>query len=397
MRTLCSFKKLAILIWIVNLSAICASTLSYIYLSYYTYKETGSLLYSQIVLFSPMVLPVLFVGQIYRLSDRVSPRTLLMLSNFLALIVVVLVYSLLPSFALVAIIGGILIGTIDAVQRVGRIVAIKCYFNSSNIESTLPLTLTAQFIAGGIAGAAMMMVKGNMMPWHALVITAVLFSIAAFAAFVLPRVERPKTASVPEFSALIRTFKNLLYTHPQLRRSFWQFIIFVSVYQGFFNVSRITLPAHVLSLSESYVGLLQAVNSIAALGGAIFYYVLSKRGYRVAPLFMAAISAFFMAIASGGTSVLSSYGAYFFYIFFFELVFFKLQSDVVLATPDDAMPLIASVQYAGVYAGMIVAIFVGSLLLEYMGLFWVSLVFIAFYFAVFQCVDLSFKSVKRPV
>src|ERR1700739_4815289 len=122
-----STKKLTILIWIINLCAICASTLSYIYLSYYTYKETGSLLFSQVVLFSPMVLPVLFVGQIYRLSDRVSPRTLLLLSKAVALLIAILVYSVLPTFALIAVVGGIAIGALDALQRVGRIVAIKCY------------------------------------------------------------------------------------------------------------------------------------------------------------------------------------------------------------------------------------------------------------------------------
>ncbi|MDI2591842.1 hypothetical protein POF45_10425 [Pseudomonas sp. 681] len=397
MRISYSLKNLTVLIWIVNLCAICASTLSYIYLSYYTYKETGNLLYSQIVLFSPMVLPVLFVGQIYRLADRISPRTLLLLSNALALLAAVLVYSLLPSVALIAIVGGIAIGTLDALQRVGRIVAIKCYFNSANVESTVPLTLTAQFIAGGIAGATMALVKGEMMPWHALAITAVLFAIAAFAAFLLPRAERPATATIPQSAALIATFMTLMRTSPQLRRSFWSFIIFVSVYQGFFNVSRIILPAHVLGLSEGYVGLLQAVNSVAALVGAILYYKLNKRGHKLAPLSMAAASALFMMAAAYGGGLASSYGAYFFYIFFFELAFFKLQSDVVLATPANAMPLVASVQYAGVYAGMIVTIFFGSLLVEHIGLLWTSVIFAVCYWAATLLFSFSFKPAEQVI
>lgn len=379
MQTSCSLRKLTVLIWVVNLCAICASTLSYIFLSYYIYKETSSLIYSQVVLFSPMILPIVFVGQIYRLSDRVSPRKILCLTNLLALWVAVCVYLLLPHFAFVAVVGGIAIGALDALQRVGRIVAIKCYFNSVNIESTLALTLTAQFIAGGIAGAAMAMVKGDMMPWHALLITAVLFSIAAFAAYLLPRVKRPVATSVPQLAALVKTFTDLLKTNLQLRRSFWQFIIFVSIYQGFFNVSRIILPAHVMGLSEGYVGLLQAVNSVAALVGAVFYYTLSKRGYILAPVYMAVVSALFMIIAAYGGGLISSYGSYFLYIFFFELVFFKLQSDVVLSTPVNAMPLIASVQYAGVYAGMIVTIFLGSLLVEYVGLLWAGVVLFVCY------------------
>ena len=397
MDTRSSLRNLTVLIWIVNLCAVCASTLSYIYLSYYTYKETGSLLYSQVVLFSPMVLPVLFVGQIYRLSDRVSPRALLLLSNTLALLVAVLVYSLLPTMTLISIVGGIAIGTLDALQRVGRIVAIKFYFNSKNIESTVPLTLTAQFIAGGIAGATMVLVKGEMMPWHALAITAVLFAVATFAAFLLPRAERPATAAIPRSAALIETFANLMRSSPQLRRSFWSFIIFVSVYQGFFNVSRIILPAHVLGLSEGYVGLLQAVNSVAALVGAILYYKLNKRGHRLAPLSMAGASALFMMAAAYGGGLASSYAAYFLYIFFFELAFFKLQSDVVLATPANAMPLVASVQYAGVYAGMIVTIFFGSLLVEYIGLLRVSVVFVVFYLVVALLFSFSLKTAEQVI
>lgn len=392
-----SLKKLTALIWVVNLCAVCASTLTYIYLSYYTYKETGSLLYSQIVLFSPMVLPVLFVGQIYRLSDRVSPRALLLWSNALALLAALVVYPLLPTFTLISIVGGVAIGTLDALQRVGRIVAIKCYFDSKNIESTVPLTLTAQFIAGGIAGATMVFVKGEMMPSHAMVITAVLFATATFAAFLLPPAQHPVTVATPRSAALIKTFSNLLTSSPQLRRSFWSFIVFVSVYQGFFNVSRITLPAHVLGLSEGYVGLLQAVNSIAALVGAIVYYKLNKRGHRMAPYSMAGASAFFMMAAAGGGGLASSYIAYFLYIFFFELAFFKLQSDVVLATPPNAMPLVASVQYAGVYAGMIGTIFFGSLLVEHVGLFATSVVFVLFYLGAAVLLSSSLKATEQAV
>ena len=363
-----STKNLTILIWIVNLCAICASTLSYIYLSYYTYKETGNLLYSQIVLFSPM-----------------------------ALLVAVLVYSILPTVALIAIVGGVAIGTLDALQRVGRIVAIKCYFNSQNVESTVPLTLTAQFIAGGIAGATMGLVKGEMMPWQAMLITATLFAIAAGAAFLLPKADRPASGALPPSAALIATFSQLMKTTPSLRSSFASFIIFVSVYQGFFNVSRIILPAHVLGLSEGYVGLLQAVNSMAALAGAILYYKLNKRGHRLAPLSMAGASALFMMTAAYGGGFASSYIAYFFYIFFFELAFFKLQSDVVLATPANAMPLVASVQYAGVYAGMIITIFFGSLLVEHIGLFATSMVFAGSYLIVMKLLSSGLKPVEQTV
>jgi hypothetical protein len=369
--------RISLLLWTINLCAICASTLSYVYLSYTTYKSTGSVFLSQVVLFSPMVLPVVFVGQIHRITDRISPRALLLGANLLSLAAGAVVYALLADVPMVALAGGVLIGALDAVQRVARIVAIKRYFDSGDVKATVPLTLTAQFIAGGLAGAAIGAVRGEMTPLVALALTCMLFAAAAGAAASLPAARAlafpaAERSLWPAFSALLRS-------NGDLRRSFWAFVVFVGVYQGFFNVSRVTLPAHVLHLSDGWVGLLQSVNSVAALVGAIVYYTLGRRGWRFPPLAMAGISGVFMVVAAAGAGVAPSYIAYFVYIFFFELAFFRLQADVVVHSPPQDMPLVASVQYAGVYLGMISTIFVGSLMVEQVGLLWTGVLFVAAY------------------
>ncbi|MBX7230008.1 MAG: hypothetical protein K1X48_10435 [Burkholderiaceae bacterium] len=389
-------RLISLLLWIVNLCAICASTLSYVYLSYYSYKSTGSIIFSQIVLFSPMVLPVIFVAQIQRLADRVGARTLLMLSNFLSLATALIVYGLLEHVPLIAVAGGVLIGALDAVQRVARIVAIKRYFSIQDVKFTGPLTLTAQFIAGGLAGGAIGLIRGEMTPFVALALTCALFSGAAVAATLLPSVSHLST-SAQRVRGIWPTFRGLLQTNPDLRRSFWVFIVFVSIYQGFFNVSRVTLPAHVLQLAERYVGLLQVVNSAAALIGALLYHVLGKRGVCFPPLAMTLVSAVFMVSASWGITAASSYVAYFLYIFFFELAFFKLQSDVVINSPPKEMALVASVQYAMVYAGMICTIFIGSLLVEGIGLMWTSIIFVVLYITVIILHPNAFRPTGRAV
>ena len=368
-----------LLLWCVNLCAISASTLSYIYLSYYIYTETQNLLFSQVVLFAPMVLPVLLVAPIYRLADQLAPRTLLWAANVLSLVSAVWIYSVLPHQAWVAVVGAVLIGTLDALQRVGRIVAIKCYFPGAQIASSVPLTLTAQFIAGGLAGVSMVLFKASMSPTLALLVTAILFAVAALAAFMLPALAAPKApAQVP--TRLLPALSELIRSAPALRQRLYQFILFVSLFQGFFNVSRVLLPAHVLGLGEAYVGLLQAVNSVAALVGALVFYRLGKRNIHPSPMLMACMSGIFMASAAYAFDVQSSYLAYFFYIFFFELAFFRLQADLVSQTPLQAMPLMASVQYAGVYLGMIITIFIGSLLVEWIGLFQTALLFAGTYY-----------------
>lgn len=368
-----SHREMALL-WAVNLCAISASTLTYIYLSYYVYLQTANLIFSQLILFAPMILPVILVAWIYRLSDWLPPRTLLWTTNLMSLISAWITYQMLPHYIGVAVGGAIIIGTLDALQRVGRIVAIKCYFPGSQIASSVPLTLTAQFIAGGLAGLSMMLLKADMTPDLALKITGILFATAMLAAIMLPASIQSEGA-VRATPKLIRALAVTLNDYPPVRLTLLRFLLFVSLFQGFFNVSRVLLPAHVLGLGEAYVGLLQAVNSIAALVGAVLFYQMNKRGFRLLQLPMPIISSLFMIISARAINLETSYAAYFFYIFFFEMAFFKLQADLVRCTPAHAMPLMASVQYAGVYLGMIVSIFLGSLLADAVGLFITSILF----------------------
>jgi hypothetical protein len=388
-------RRVSLLLWLVNLCAIGASTLSYVYLSYYTYKSTGSVILSQAVLFAPMVLPVLLVSQIHQVSDRVAPRSLLVAANLVSLSSCAIVFALLASQVWLAIAGAVVVGTSDALQRVARIIAIRRYFSSADVRFTVPLTLTAQFIAGGVAGAMMSIIRGEMTPLVTLGATCLLFGAAAAAAACLPAI-RGFARPVQSGPAIWSAFRALMRSDKTLSRSFWVFVAFVSVYQGFFNVSRVTLPAHVLQLSEGFVGLLQSVNSVAALLGALVYAGFNRRRHRFPPLAMAALSALFLVTAAAGVGVVTSYATYFFYIFFFELAFFRLQSDLVVNTPPERMPLIAAVQYAGVYAGMITTIFIGSVLVEQIGLMWTGVVFVAGYAAALALCPQAFRPAAQP-
>ena len=368
------------LLWVVNLCAITASTLSYIYLSYYVYTQTANVMLSQVVLFAPMILPVLLVAPLYRLADQLQPRSLLWSANLLSLLCAAATYSLIAEQAGIAVVGAVGIGVLDALQRVGRIVAIKRYCTDAQVADSVPLTLTAQFVAGGLAGLSMMAFKADMTPAMALAVTSLLFLVATLAAVSLPALANP-TGVKQAAPRMLSTLLELLRDHPPARFSLLHFVLFISVFQGFFNVSRVLLPAHELGLGEAYVGLLQAVNSIAALLGAVLFYRLSRRGRTPSPLPMILISGAFMITAAAAIDAETSYVAYFFYIFCFELAFFKLQTDVVSETPSQAMPLVASVQYAGVYLGMIICIFLGSLLANAMGLFATSTAFVLVYWS----------------
>ncbi|HHQ6601131.1 TPA: MFS transporter [Serratia fonticola] len=379
-------RKTGLALWGVNLASISASMFCYIYLSFYIYHYSGNISISELVLMAPMLIPVVFVWQIHKVSNRFTPRTLMIGGNLLAMLICLLIFSNLLSFPYLATIGVFLIGALDAIQRVARIVAVKKYFKAEQVRMTVPLTLTAQFIAGGLAGGFLSVFQEQVSPQHAILITCMLFALAALFALALPRqavvpVALVTTGAASSQGSAWRQFITLMRSHTELQQHFLVFILMITIFQGFLNVSRIALPAHQLGLSESYVGLLQIVSSVAALLGALLFYWGNRRGMHFPVTLLSLLSALTMIGACAGLGgVTGSYGMYFFYMFFFELLFFKMQSDIVSTCPSESMPLMATVQYAAVYLGMMLAILAGALLVSHASLLTTAITFSLFYF-----------------
>jgi hypothetical protein len=280
----------------------------------------------------------------------------------------------------------LLIGWVDAVQRVARTVAIKRYFTASDLRYALPITLTAQFIAGAIAGAGLAFYDGEVTPRMAGGIVLIGFLIAALAASALPTLPASAAAAgqAPSLQGLgtLATLRALLRRDAALRQHFVAFIIVVSVLQGFFNVSRIALPLHVLHLPQAYVGYLQIIGASAALAAALAFTLGTRQGWGLgarAILGTTVICLLAMLGASLASEVLVAYTLFAVYMFFWEILFFKYQADLLNATPAEHMGLVASFQYAGVYAGMLMLGFAGGLITELGGLSVCALVFVLLY------------------
>lgn len=374
--------RVSLLLWTVNLSSIAASVFSYVYLSYIVYQKTGSMLLSEAVLLAPMVIPVLLCLVINAAAGQHSPKAILVWFNLAGVLVAAATYALVDRFVAAAVVGTLLIGFLDATQRIARTVAIKRYFSTDDIRYALPITLTAQFIAGAIAGVALSFYKSEITSEMAGAITIASYGLGALAAVLLPGAPaQPGPAiSASAFGTLVQ----LLRASPALQRHFFAFFLLVSVYQGFFNVSRVTLPSSVLGLSQTYVGYLQIVSATSALVAALLFAFASRRGVtpgKVAMLAMNVICLGAMAASAAFRDVTVSYTLYFVYMFFWEVLFFKHQADVVAATPPEHMALVATFQYASVYLGMIVAGFAGSWVAQGYGLFIAALAFGAFYVA----------------
>ncbi|MHA6846119.1 hypothetical protein [Ralstonia syzygii] len=366
-------RRLSAILWTVNLSSIAASVFSYVYLSYFVYQRTGNVLLSEWVLLAPMVIPVLLCLVISRIAGAGTPRGVLVACNTVGLGCALLCYSLLDRFVWPALVAALLIGFLDALQRVARTVAVKRYFSTADVKYAVPITLTAQFIAGGVAGVALAFYRTEITPLVANVIVSTGFLLAMFAARLLPdhREGQGAAAPAPKPRNPLAHLRQLLAQDANLRRHFFAFLIFVSIFQGFFNVSRVTLPTYVLKLSQSWVGYLQIISASSALAGALLFVWLGKRKLtlgRPASVAVSAVALLAMAGSCGLGQPVGSYVLYFVFMFAWELLFFKYQSDLVAVTPQDQMPLVATFQYAGVYLGMLVTGTLGGMLTERIGL-----------------------------
>ncbi|WP_345541383.1 hypothetical protein [Variovorax defluvii] len=357
-----------------NLASIAASVFTYVYLAYYVYTTTGSLVLSEAVVLAPMVIPVLMCLAINRIAGSGSPRGILMAANAAGLLVAFVTYMTVERHFAVALVGALLIGLVDAIQRVARTVAIKRYFAAADVKYAVPITLTAQFIAGAIAGVALSFYQGEVTPRVAAAITVSGFLVAAAAAALLPGLPSlAASGNAPQLKGLgtVGTLKALLAQDVQLRRHFMAFVIVVSTLQGFFNVSRVALPLHVLQLPQSFVGYLQIIGATAALIAALAFALLGRVGLALGRRTTALITTaclFAMVGATTSHNVAASYTLYALYMFSWEILFFKYQSDLVNATPSERMALVATFQYAAVYAGMLMTGLAGGFVVEAVGL-----------------------------
>ena len=338
------------------------------------------MLLSEAVLLAPMVIPVVLCLVINSAVGSRSPKTILTWFNFSGVIVAAATYALLDHLIAAAVAGALLIGFLDATQRVARTVAIKRYFSTDDIKYALPITLTAQFIAGAIAGVALSVYKAEITSAMAATIVIAAYGFATLAAALLPAAPGQTLAGMP--AGALTTLVQVLRTSPMLQRHFVAFFIVVSVYQGFFNVSRVALPTNSLGLSQAYVGYLQIISATSALAAALVFAILSKRGFAPGKMLMLGLNLICLSAMVGAAfvrNVTISYTLYFVYMFFWEVLFFKHQADVVTATPSANMSLVATFQYASVYLGMIVTGLAGSWIAHGYGLFVAAVAFVALY------------------
>ncbi|ENP0848494.1 MFS transporter [Vibrio parahaemolyticus] len=367
--------RISSLLWTINLSCITACTVAYIYLAHYVYISTKEILFSDIVLISPMITPVILYFLVKKLSDHPSPKQSIIGCNVGALVCAVVTLVCLEVSPLVALLGGLSIGFFDAAQRVSRTVAIKTYLSEENVKYAVPITLTAQFLSGGLAGASLGYFQEYATPMFVLAFVGSLLVMAIVCTTLLPSLSPEETAKTKQSETV--SISEIFQQHPKLKYYVLNSILFVGVFQGIFNMARVTLPAEVLSLPESFVGYLQLVSSSAALIAALSFFWFNKSG-KYLLLKQARALCFVSLLAFAGsllsTNIPSSFALFFVYMLVWEFVFFKYETDVINHCPQEHIATVSAFKYCSSYVSIIFIVVFGGFLTEILGLFFASMV-----------------------
>ncbi|WP_367619817.1 MFS transporter [Caballeronia sp. SEWSISQ10-4 2] len=368
-------KRLTVALWTTNLSSVIASNLTYIYLASFIYRQTGRIEWSNITLMCPMAIPVVACFGIASITRRSGPRRIFAVANGCALGITLLLLLVLGHYPLAALAGATLIGVVDALQRVTRIVALKAFYPDGDVKTAVPIALSAQFIAGGLAGVLMGLAPNEAAPAVVLPWIGALFALAGAVSLLLPVVPT-QHASTVEANSSVSKLLGALDAHPEMRGHFVRVVMFIGVFQGFYNLSRVALPAHLLNLSDHYVGLLQLLSSAAMLVGASCFYASARRGWRFAGRREAALIGICIGASTMAVTLHSpalNFALYFVYILAFEIMFLQCQADLVEACPREHVGTMAAYQYAAMYVAMMVIMGLGSVAVPFIGLNGVAL------------------------
>ena len=339
--------------------------------------KTGSVALSNLVIATPWILPVIGCKLIHYLSSRYSPQAVTMTTTGLGCLTCLAATLSVPRYVAGAFLIIAIIGLVDAIQRVERFVVIKIGIAPSVIESTVPITLSAQFIGGITAGILFTLIEPTTDMPLVLGLSAFGFLSACLSGFLFPGVGSPawqgEHANRQLPGSLMRLI-SMLRDDLRLHIRFALFVALTILFQGYYNLTRVALPASAVTTIDTsdMVGYLQITASGAALLGALLYYKLPKCREVFGGLgltFSGALLMVTLPMILNGRFLIT---AYFLYILIFELIFFSAQSKLVKAAKTCQISLIITYQYAFIYSGMAVLVLFGSMLLPKIELLGVS-------------------------
>ncbi|WIM93118.1 hypothetical protein ACTOB_005085 [Actinoplanes oblitus] len=350
-------------LWSNTLFSVSASTFLYLFFAIDVHHRTSSVLLSNLVLVAPVALPALGSPMIHRICAGGDPRRVLSVAMWLGGLACATAAALLPVLGGVLIPLCLVIGFVDTVQRVGRLVVINRCMSRENLRPAVPVAFSAQFASGCVVAGLIYAGAGSRIsPQLALGVSGTGFVLAALTAHLIgaPRdAGRAAGGHTGGYRELLVAEFRALAANGRLRHAFVSFVVLTILFQGYYNLTRVALPLTTFGGSTAITGAVQFLSSFAALVAAVAFLAAGRR-IVLGNGFTCCLAAVLMVgVAVTGHPPLFL-GLYFLFMFTFELVFMQRQAAIVEAADASTVALVSTSQIALIYLGMTVVVVLGS-------------------------------------
>ncbi|RSM71796.1 hypothetical protein DMB66_07160 [Actinoplanes sp. ATCC 53533] len=350
-------------LWSNTFFSVSSSTFLYLFFAIEVHNRTSSVLLSNLVLVAPLAIPALGSPVIHRVCTSGEPRRVLAGAMWLGGL------ACAAAAALLLVVDGVLIplclmiGFVDMVQRVGRLVVINRCVSRENMRSAVPVAFSAQFSSGCVVACLIYAGAGSWIsPQFALCISGAGFVLAALTAHLIAE---PRDVAVPQgdhtggYRALLAAEFRALAANGRLRHAFISFVVLTTLFQGYYNLTRVALPLTTFHGSVALTGAVQFLSSFAALVAAIAFLAAGRRVV-LGNGFTCCLAAVLMIAVAVTDLPLAFLGLYFLFMLSFELVFLRQQASIVEAADASTVALVSTLQIALIYLGMTVVVVLGS-------------------------------------
>ncbi len=332
------------------------------------FAASGSALWANSVVLTQWLPAVVALVPIRRAVARHPPRALLMFCELAsALLLVAVLFSAGTLALLMAVL--LLKGSMDALSKVSRTVALKNYFSGKTLETAASYYNTAA-LAGQAVGALMgALLLGHLDMGAMLAVCGALHLAAAALYQSLPAASTAASAPAggPKQAAEAQAADAA-----RLRSAIVYFIAAICLYQGFHNIARSAFPVRQLGMAESAIGLVQTLTNVAYIAGAFVaarFSLAAGRYALVGPLAHAAPILCLVPLAFV-TAPVPGLAVYALFAFGFEVAFCVHLRYIITAAPAARLGAIVANTNAMALGAMVCFSLAGSWVADRVGL-WV--------------------------
>ncbi|WP_133650337.1 MFS transporter [Paraburkholderia flava] len=319
------------LLWLAMLSTTTGSMLLLLGLASILYVERGSSLAAGVVFISQWLLPIFLVGWLGRLGRFRQPVRVLACLEFFQLVMLLPVAS---NLLVVAFVGLVARGVLEAIARSLRSTALKLYIPASRLEKAATLFNASQYL--GVAAGGVLSYAGiKNLDVHVLIGVAAGCHVLSLAMYLAcPRLL--STRSIESREARVGVWRNAvreIRINPTLRQSIVQLTLYTAILQGFHTVARAALPVALLDGGVKSGLLLQAgIGPVILIALALYGYLVKRDVPRTTLAQMTLIIAgSCVTILPLSRNMASGFITYWIFFFCFELAYTKLSNDVLLS------------------------------------------------------------------